>query len=522
MIEFRTINEELQGYLRDESRNVGHADKIAFPRTEEEIVSALKKCFAEGIAVTIQGARTGLCAAACPDGGYIINVSRMTSVLGLKKDGDNYIAKVQPGLSLTEFRKQIKSRSFNIKDWSEDDKACFTLFARDKLYSFPPDPTESSAELGGMAACNASGSRSYRYGAMREYVEGLRLVLADGRTVYIKRGSCFAKGRKGELICEDGSRLEFTLPSYTMPATSKNTASYYVKDDMDLIDLIVGSDGTLGVISELELKLIPEDALVWGCSCMFENRNDAIAFSNKLRERLTNIAAIEYFDDGALNILRRQKTEKQSFASLPEIPAKVNYLIYCEIRCQETEEALNSLFTIGDAMKELGLSEADSWVAREDSEIGRLIFLRHAVPESVNMMIDERKRKDPVITKLSTDFSVDADHIEELFDMFYTDLAKEGLESACWGHLGNYHPHMNIIPGSAEEYTRAKKLIAEWAEKAAKMGGTVSSEHGVGKIKRDFLKFMYTEAEIDEMRALKLAFDPKNLLGRGNLFEVKQ
>ncbi|MBR0129865.1 MAG: FAD-binding oxidoreductase, partial [Firmicutes bacterium] len=282
MIEFRTINEELQGYLRDESRNVGHADKIAFPRTEEEIVSALKECFAKGIAVTIQGARTGLCAAACPDGGYIINVSRMTSVLGLKKDGDNYIAKVQPGLSLTEFRKQIRSRSFNIKDWSEEDKACFTLFARDKLYSFPPDPTESSAELGGMAACNASGSRSYRYGAMREYVEGLRLVLADGRTVYIKRGSCFAKGRKGELICEDGSRLEFTLPSYTMPATSKNTASYYVKDDMDLIDLIIGSDGTLGVISELELKLIPEDALVWGCSCMIENRNDAIAFSNKL------------------------------------------------------------------------------------------------------------------------------------------------------------------------------------------------------------------------------------------------
>jgi D-lactate dehydrogenase (cytochrome) len=81
---------------------------------------------------------------------------------------------------------------------------------------------------------------------------------------------------------------------------------------------------------------------------------------------------------------------------------------------------------------------------------------------------------------------------------------------------------MNIIPGSAEEYTRAKKLITEWAQKAARMGGTVSSEHGVGKIKRDFLKFMYTEAEIDEMRALKLAFDPKNLLGRGNLFEVKQ
>ncbi len=522
MIEFRTINEELAGYLRDESRNVGHADKIAFPRTEEEVSEALRACCEASVPVTIQGARTGLCAAACPDGGYIINVSRMTSVLGLKKDGEDYIARVQPGLSLTEFRKQIKSRSFNTAGWSAEDKACFTLFARDRLYCFPPDPTESSAELGGMAACNASGSRSYRYGAMREYVEGLRLALADGRIIHIRRGSCFAKGLKGVLNCLDGSSLEFTLPSYRMPGTSKNTASYYVKEDMDLIDLIIGSDGTLGVITELELRLIPEDPIVWGVSCMFGRRTDAIAFSNKLRERLTNIAAIEYFDDGALRILRRQKAEKQSFAALPDIPESVNYLIYCEIHCQESEEALKSLFTIGDAMTELGLSEADSWVAREDSEIGRLIFLRHAIPESVNMMIDERKRKDPVITKLSTDFSVDADHIEELFDMFYTDLEKEGLESACWGHLGNYHPHMNIIPASAEEYTRAKKLISEWAKKAAKMGGTVSSEHGVGKIKRDFLKFMYTEAEIDEMRALKLSFDPKNLLGRGNLFEVKQ
>ncbi len=520
MQEFRKINDELASYLRDESRNTGHAETISFPKTEDDIAEALARCYEDGTFVTVQGARTGLCAAACPDGGHILNVSKMTAVRGLRKDGDDYVAKVEPGLTLTEFRKQIAGRSFNTAGWSEEDKACFTLFARDRLYCFPPDPTESSAALGGMAACNASGSRSYRYGDTRRYIEGLRLVLADGRRLSIKRGECFAKGRKGALTCEDGSVVEFELPDYKMPQTSKNTAGYFVKDDMDLIDLIIGSDGTLGVISELDLRLIPEDPIVWGVSCQFEERGKAIAFSNKLREKLSDIAAIEYFDANALRLMRKQKAEKQSFAGLPDIPENVNYLIFTELHCETTEEALKSLFTIGDAMEELGVSEENSWVARETSELDRLIFLRHAIPESVNMLIDERKKLDPAITKLSTDFSVDADHIEELFSMFEEGLAAEGFESACWGHLGNYHPHMNIIPRNGEEYKRAKKLIASWAEKAAKMGGTVSSEHGVGKIKRDFLKYMYTDEQIGQMRALKLRFDPKNMLGRGNLFEA--
>ena len=136
------------------------------------------------------------------------------------------------------------------------------------------------------------------------------------------------------------------------------------------------------------------------------------------------------------------------------------------------------------------------------------------------MLIDERRREEPSITKLGSDMSVPDDRLRDVISLYRSTLAQEGLESAAWGHIGNNHLHVNVLPRNAEEYARGKALFARWAKDVAAMGGAVSAEHGVGKLKRDFLTTMYGSEHVSEMARLKLAFDPACQLGRGNLFDA--
>ena len=150
-----------------------------------------------------------------------------------------------------------------------------------------------------------------------------------------------------------------------------------------------------------------------------------------------------------------------------------------------------------------------------------LRFFRHAVPESVNMLIDERRRTEPTITKLGSDMSVPDERLADVIALYRSTLAEAGLESVAWGHIGNNHLHVNILPRCREEFLRGKELFERWARAVTEMGGAVSAEHGVGKIKRSFLAVMYGEEALAQMARLKLAFDPAAQLGRGNLIDAK-
>ena len=137
------------------------------------------------------------------------------------------------------------------------------------------------------------------------------------------------------------------------------------------------------------------------------------------------------------------------------------------------------------------------------------------------MLIDERKKTDPSITKLAGDMAVPDESLVSVMKMYRDSLTAAGLQTAVWGHMGNNHLHVNILPRDGEDYRLGKQLLAEWAGKVTAMGGAVSAEHGVGKLKRDFLTIMYGEDHIREMAALKCAFDPKRIFGRGNLFAAE-
>ncbi len=515
------VARDFSDYLRDESRRLGQAEFITFPASTEELAAALRDAHARHLAVTLQGARTGIAAGAVPDGGSILNLSRMTRVLGLRQRHGLFYALVQPGVLLSAFRTALAKREFDTAGWDADSRAALAALRAAPRQMLTADPTETSASLGGMTACNASGARSFKYGAVRHYVEALHVVLADGATVELRRGAQQARGRAFTLALPDGRSLASPLPAYTMPAV-KNAAGYYAADHMDLVDLFIGSEGTLGAIAAIELRLTPEPALEWGMTAFLPSTAAVCQFVRRARGEYAAgsgpLAAIEYFSGSALALLRHQKATNPAFAIIPDIPEGFAGAVYVEIHAETEAAAQTTLEKLVEFLNACGGNEDTAWLATTPQELERLHRFRHAVPEAVNLLIGERKKTEPGLTKLGTDMAVPDGALETVMALYETDLARLGLESVVFGHIGNNHVHVNILPRTLADYETGKKLYQHWAERVCGLGGTISAEHGVGKLKTALLAVMYGETGIAQMRAVKQVFDPDRTLGRGNLF----
>lgn len=529
------ISKEYDEYMRDESRKTGNADSISFPKTEPEIIEIMKGCRNENRKVTIQGARTGITAGAVPQGGHVLNLAGMNRITGLRYDNvsDAFYVTVQPGVLLVDLRKAVSNKDFDTEGWQEHSLRALEMMKSSADYLLPPDPTETSASIGGMVACNASGARSYRYGPTRNYVESLRVVLPDGSVLSLRRGGQRAKGRRFSLTTDTGRVVSGDLPEYTMPDV-KNASGYYVKDNMDLIDLFIGSEGTLGIISQVELRLIKEPAEIWGLMFFFHEEESAVKFVKALRKDSSEAssagggkasddmgfcpAAIEYFNGDALELLRVQKESNAAFSNITCVDRKFNSAVYVELHGNNEDDVMESMGEALERAENCGGCESDTWVASTPQLMENMKLFRHAVPEAVNLLIDQRRKEDPDITKLGTDMAVPDDRLEEVMQMYKASLAEAGFDSVMFGHIGNNHIHVNILPRTMEEYGRGKELYAKWAQKVLDAGGTVSAEHGIGKLKVSFLRMMYGQEGINGMMAVRNAFDPGNILNKGNLF----
>lgn len=522
----KNITKDYDEYLKDESRKIGKADSISFPKSEEEIIDIMKLFWEKNINVTVQGARTGIAGGAVPKEGHILNLEKMNSITGLKLEEDNFILCVQPAVLLTDVRKAVFKKDFNTSEWSQQSLEALEKMKASTGFFFPPDPTEVTASIGGMVACNASGARSFHYGPTRNYIEGLRVILSDGSRIYIRRGEHRAQGYFFSLTTDTGRVIQGEIPKYQMPNV-KNASGYYAKQNMDLIDLFIGCEGTLGIISEIEIKLLKKPAYTWGGIFFFNEEEHAVKYVKVLRDESfllspTSVkikpAAIEYFNKDALELLRVQKEKSTAFSDIQNIKKEYNTAIYIEFDENSEEEVISSMLeAAGRAVYCCG-SEEDTWVASTQQLMEYMKLFRHAVPEAVNLLVDQRRKKYPNITKLGTDMSVPDEKLEEIIDMYKTDLAEKGFESVMFGHIGNNHIHVNILPRDMEEYDKGKNLYTEWAHKVLEAGGSVSAEHGIGKLKCNFLKLMYKEEGMQEMMAVKKLFDPRNILNSGNLF----
>lgn len=489
----KTSPDEIQNFLTDASNFKGSCDAVYFPETTEEVSFVLKEAYTKGIQVTISGNGTGLTGARVPGGGIVISTDKLNRIIEI--NSEQFSAVVEPGVILSEFLEIVKQKGM--------------------LY--PPDPTEKNCYIGGTVATNASGEKTFKYGPTRDYVTGLEVVMADGEILQLNRGDNSASGNKLVLKTCSGKQIDVTLPSFLMPAV-KNASGYYIKENMDVIDLFIGSEGTLGVISKIKLKLLPRPGKVISCIIFFDEETDALKFINKakqlsLRTRQNKAAdsidalSLEFFDGDALAFLKDD---------YPNVPASAQAGVWFEQEaCTDPDNEETLLEQWMELIAEFNGDEESAWFAVSDADKVKIQGFRHAISAKVNEFISKYNMR-----KLGTDVAVPDDKFEEFY-FAIKDMAKaSGLNTVAYGHFGNSHVHLNILPRNNEEFEAGRKLYAEICNKAIAMKGTVSAEHGIGKIKTDYLLAMYGENVIHQMIELKKTLDPKMIMGRGNMFKA--
>lgn len=508
-------------YLRDESRKSGSAQVVAFPRTSGEVAAAVRYAVDRQLTITVSGARTGVAAGAVPAGGLLLSLERLNRIRGLRQtEGGEFLVRCEAGVLLAELQKAVRDHRFaDSPAWDESSRDTLAAMKHKRLF-FPPDPTETSASIGGVVAANASGAHTFLYGAARPYVEWLEIVLADGSLLELERGVHQA-GPDGsfELQRADGTRVAGTVPLYRRPGT-KNAAGYHSGAGMDLVDLFIGSEGTLGLITQAEVRLVHAPESSCAVVTFWQQDAAAIAFVRRLREqkRHLGIEAIEYFDTFALELLRQRRRELGASSGVPEcLPADAVTAVYVDIGVAAAR-LLPVLQEVAALVSDCGGNPERDWTAMEKDERERLRLFRHALPETVNSRIAEIRKTHPTVTKLGTDMAVPDACLEEVLALYRAELAARGLEYVIFGHIGDNHLHVNILPRSPAEYQAGRELYAQFARDVVRMGGSPAAEHGIGKLKTAFLEILLGGEGLAQMRAVKAVFDPAFRLGPGTLF----
>jgi D-lactate dehydrogenase (cytochrome) len=521
---FENIIAGYPAYLTDESKfSCRPFDHLFFPRSESELSAVVKEMARRGVKATIAGARTGLVGGCVPNEGALVSLENFDRVLALYYDAPTaeWRLSAQCAVNLRTIAAQLAAKSIPDIERCAD---AMTLLEMDRFrqdpdfYFYPPDPTEMSASLGGTVATNASGARTFRYGPTRNWVRGIRVMLANGEFLDLPRGKYFASSGGGFTITDTaGNDYKVKIPSYRSPRT-KNTAGFFTAPHMDVVDLFIGSEGALGIITEVTvglLKRTPKISVVQFLS----SDEQAIALVQALRaDPRIRLDFLEMYSGTAIELLRERQHRDAKSVGTPPIPAAAESALFFELDFDPAAREVQ-MEALDAAVRLCGASLADSWAAYENRELDRLKNFRHILPETINTIIAERKKQHPGLHKLGTDLAVPDERLAGMWAVYRDALADADLEWAAFGHIGNNHVHINILPRDMADLQKALGLYQMFAEKAVAFGGTVSAEHGIGKLKANFLKTMFNPAEIDEMRAVKQALDPQLLFNPGNILD---
>jgi glycolate oxidase len=349
---------------------------------------------------------------------------------------------------------------------------------------YPVDPTsEEECTLGGTVACNASGSRTYRYGPTRPYVRALRVVLADGTIREVRR-----------------------------IGANKNSTGYFGLQNP--VDLWIGSEGTLGIITRMELDLLSPPPGFFAAMAFFSGLPAALAFVLQSdwarRNGSLNPRCLELFDQRSLDLIKPE-------AGGLTIPAQARAAIFFEeeVTPESAGEVMDHWYA---AIEDAGGLADDTLIAQTEAEQTELRRLRHALPAGMNERGARAVQNGG--RKVSTDFAVplsalpvvmeDAYRIcDELFGGFYI----------AYGHVGNGHPHFNLLAEAPESLRAAQEAARSMARRALDLGGTLAAEHGLGKLKVPLYRELYPDWLYRSMVGIKQALDPNGILSPGNLFD---
>ncbi len=435
--------EELLCYSYD-ATGISHLpDMVVFPGSETEISKILQLASKEKLIVVPRGTGSGMTGGSVPvKGGLIMVLTRMNKIIDI--DEENFIVRVQPGVIVSDIHQAVEEKG---------------LF-------YPPDPSSSSiCTIGGNVGECAGGPRAVKYGVTRDYVLGLRAVLPSGKVIQ------------------------------TGVSTAKGVAGY------DLTRLIVGSEGTLAVVTEITLRLLPKPEAVKTMAVLFDSMAKAARTVSGIMKNTVMPRCVEYLDEACLHLIQDH---------LGFDPAKkIKALLIIEL-----DGALDTVEKDAERIREFCFSSE------------ALDVITAKTPAEAQTLWEARKALSPILYKLAPhkineDIVVPINKIPDMVEVTQRIQRTSGLSVVSFGHAGDGNIHCNIMydKSNGDELERAEKALKELFRETLRLGGTITGEHGVGITKKRFLSDEIGETQIELMRGIKTVFDPLNILNPGKIFD---
>lgn len=516
--EVRRDAEAVSAVLEDAAHHPGgRAAGVARPATEADVAALV----ASAAHVLPIGAQSSLTGGATPAGGLVLDLRRFDRIVSLREDE----VVVQPGVPVGTLQAALAGAG--------------------RFY--PPAPTFDGACAGGVVATNAAGAATFKYGTTRDWVRRLTVVLASGDVLDLARGETTAGPDGCFEIVARGGVMRVPVPTYRMPDVAKCSAGYFAAPGMDLVDLFIGSEGTLGIVTEVTFAVVspaPRTALVW---VPLADEAAAVALAGKLRAAAreawrrgpahgVDVAAIEHLDARSLAILREDGALRRHQAAAPD-DARAVLLAQVELPADAAPTPRAAYEQIGAALAgdapdtplvrlcrllaDAGVLERAEIALPGDRRQGQLTAVREAAPEGVNRRVGEaQRRRGAGIEKTAADMIAPFARFAESLALFRRAFDSRGLDYAVWGHISDGNVHPNVIPATMEDVVRGRQAILECGREIVRLGGCPLAEHGVGRnpVKQALLRQLYGAGGVAEMRAVKAALDPDWKLAPGVLF----
>jgi len=432
-----------RAYSYDATRESYEPDAVIFPRSEEDISKILKYCNERKIAVVPRGAGSGFTGGALPvNGGITLAMEKHMNKI-LEVDLENMLAIVQPGVINRDLQRHVEKLG---------------LF-------YPPDPaSQDYSTIGGNVSENAGGMRAAKYGLTKDYVMALRAVLANGDII--------RAGKK----------------------TIKDVAGY------NIAGILIASEGTLGVITQITLKLLPKPKFVKSYMGIFPDVKSAMNAVFKSLASGANPVAMEFLD----SLVVKAVQEKLGV----DLPSDAGALLIGDVDGNVIEEVEFQLDTLKKSFFENGAIGFE--VAEEQDKRAELWRARRGASQSITIYGSK---------KLNEDISVPRSRLPEALEEIYKIGAKYNLKVPCFGHAGDGNIHVNVmVDGSnKEELENGHKAIKEIFQLVVDMEGTLSGEHGIGLSKAEFMDIAFSKEELNLFKRIKDAFDPNGILNPGKM-----
>lgn len=440
-----TTRFELENYAHDETEDlIFYPEAAVLPETTEQVSRVMQICYENNIPVTPRGAGTGLSGGALPVfGGVVLSLERMNRILEI--DIDNMMATAEAGV---------------ITKTLQDELEKIDLF-------YPVDPaSRDSSFIGGNVAENSGGPRAVKYGVTKDYVYRLKGVLPDGRI--------FTTG--GKLL--------------------KNVTG------LNLTGLLVGSEGTLAIITEVTLKIIPKPSFKQTLLVPFSSLDSAARSLTKIFTNKIIPSAAEFVEKAAIKAAEAKFEKKFPYSdseALLLIEIDGNY----EAILNEQAEKIGEICLEGGAI--------DVYIAENPEKQAFLWDMRRKIGEAVKS-IAPYKEEDTVVPR---------SNLPTLIEKIKEISRKYGLTTISYGHAGDGNIHCNIIKKDITEERWSNEVpqaVAELFTEVVKLGGSISGEHGIGLVQKQYLSLALSDVEIELMRGIKSLFDPKGILNPGKMF----